>query len=356
MSQEGYEKTLAEQSQALQQQAKQLEELRLMMEATLEENKALKHKVASLGKEPLKSGEPSADGGETVEPSADAPLKSKEASADEEEKAKPSSLAKPSTAGVQDKVVKEFLEALSLGKETPQEASLRILREVRSQVQAIGEMAAAPRESSSVRVSFPQYSAESREDPDDWAFKLETAFRVNRVNSDEMKLHIAISCLDGVAAAWVSGVQQDPSREVKSLPELLKLMTSLWGRKDLQLHLRECLAALRQTDSLDEYVKQFWGLMLRVKDMAETDKVAMFLKGLQPGLAEHVRQAYTPGMTMDEVVAVANGRVGAVGTYGQVQSTEAHLESRDGAPEQRKWGGSGRRGGWSRFDRGGNRG
>lgn len=121
-----------------------------------------------------------------------------------------------------------------------------------------------------------------------WIFGTEQDFEaLNRVN-DHDKMVYAVTLLEGAALQWFQNLVQLGMRPVTW--EAFK--TAAEGQfcaEDEQVRLRDELAALRQTGTVQKYCDDFMHVFLRVRNMDECTAKQLFCLGLNARLRAEVR-------------------------------------------------------------------
>ncbi|KAF4355279.1 hypothetical protein G4B88_004937 [Cannabis sativa] len=113
-------------------------------------------------------------------------------------------------------------------------------------------------------------------DPDDWKYRAERYFRLQRLTAEE-QLEAAVLCLEGPALRWFRW--ENRRREIRNWGELKDLVL----RRFLPAHegsAYDRFLALQQTSTVQEYRQQFEALTASLGAVAEPLLESAFLKGL----------------------------------------------------------------------------
>ena len=119
---------------------------------------------------------------------------------------------------------------------------------------------------------------------------LENYFAVASKLTESSKLAIAVSYLDKTAATWwkshlrstPEGLTGQPHpQRIKSWLLMRSALLTEFYPTDVIRTARDRLAKLRQTNSVKEYVERFRNLELQIPDLADSEKVDRFRRGLK---------------------------------------------------------------------------
>jgi len=168
---------------------------------------------------------------------------------------------------------------------------------LRSERQALQSGPAAPRREESLKIAVSSYNGTSKESLKTWFQEIDNAISARGIRSDDLKVHFAISCLEGQAKSWALGKQmllddlafpdfqafradmeatfEPPKCEFRARAEFLKVYQ---GKNDLRWYINRVreLVAMVTTSQIDE-----------------ATKVVCFLQGLNDGpIKSHLFREY----------------------------------------------------------------
>ncbi|EGD74756.1 hypothetical protein PTSG_12517, partial [Salpingoeca rosetta] len=156
----------------------------------------------------------------------------------------------------------------------------------------------------------PTFSGATDERADDFLFCLETFVRYHRIDDDDQRLLLAISCLQGHALTWYRSLDPAPT----NMHELQEQLRASFKTIDEQRQLRDQLRRLRQDGNVQDYVFKFRQLMVQIDDMSRLDRIEAFIHGLRPRTRQEVsfhgpdtlEQAYQLASRYDRNYTTAN--------------------------------------------------
>ncbi|EGD76334.1 hypothetical protein PTSG_11674 [Salpingoeca rosetta] len=156
----------------------------------------------------------------------------------------------------------------------------------------------------------PTFSGATGERADDFLFCLETFVRYHRIDDDDQRLLLAISCLQGHALTWYRSLDPAPT----NMHELQEQLRASFKTIDEQRQLRDQLRRLRQDGNVQDYVFKFRQLMVQIDDMSRLDRIEAFIHGLRPRTRQEVsfhgpdtlEQAYQLASRYDRNYTTAN--------------------------------------------------
>ncbi|KAF4360362.1 hypothetical protein F8388_019448 [Cannabis sativa] len=131
-------------------------------------------------------------------------------------------------------------------------------------------------------IELPVFSGS---DPDDWTFRAERYFGLQRLTAEE-QLEAAILCLEGPALRWFRW--ENRRREIRGWAELKDLLL----RRFLPAHegsVYDRFLALQQTTTVQEYRQQFEALATSLGTVAEPLLESAFMKGLSEDIQGTLR-------------------------------------------------------------------
>ncbi|KAA0036510.1 uncharacterized protein E6C27_scaffold17875G00010 [Cucumis melo var. makuwa] len=118
-----------------------------------------------------------------------------------------------------------------------------------------------------------------------YIFDLEQYFKATNTVAEEAKVTLATMHLSEDAKLWWRSRYVDIQEgrcTVDTWDALKRELRSQFFPENVEILARRKLRDLRHTGEIREYVKQFAGLMLDIRDMSEKDKVFYFVEGLKP--------------------------------------------------------------------------
>ncbi|KAA0051361.1 uncharacterized protein E6C27_scaffold55G00850 [Cucumis melo var. makuwa] len=120
---------------------------------------------------------------------------------------------------------------------------------------------------------------------ENYIFDLEQYFRATNTVTEEAKVTLATMHLSEDAKLWWRSRFVDIQEgrcTIDTWDTLKRELRSQFFPENVEILARRKLRELKHTGSIREYVKQFAGLMLDIRDMSEKDKVFCFVEGLKP--------------------------------------------------------------------------
>ncbi|KAA0065526.1 uncharacterized protein E6C27_scaffold638G00290 [Cucumis melo var. makuwa] len=120
---------------------------------------------------------------------------------------------------------------------------------------------------------------------ENYIFDLEQYFKATNTVAEETKVTLATMHLSEDAKLWWRSRYVDIQEgrcTVDTWDALKRELRSQFFPENVEILARRKLRDLRHTGEIREYVKQFAGLMLDIRDMSEKDKVFYFVEGLKP--------------------------------------------------------------------------
>ncbi|XP_038890158.1 uncharacterized protein LOC120079815 [Benincasa hispida] len=120
---------------------------------------------------------------------------------------------------------------------------------------------------------------------ENFIFDLEQYFKATNTVTEESKVTIATMHLIEDAKLWwrsrFTDIQEGRCT-IDTWDRLKQELRSQFFPENVEILARRKLRELKQTSNIRDYVKQFAGLMLDIRDMSEKDKVFCFVEGLKP--------------------------------------------------------------------------
>ncbi|KAA0064070.1 uncharacterized protein E5676_scaffold111G001630 [Cucumis melo var. makuwa] len=120
---------------------------------------------------------------------------------------------------------------------------------------------------------------------ENYLFDLEQYFRATNTVTEEAKVMLATMHLSEDAKLWWRSRfvdMQEGRCTIDTWDALKRELRSQFFLENVEILARRKLRELKHTSSIREYVKQFAGLMLDIRNMSEKDKVFCFVEGLKP--------------------------------------------------------------------------
>ncbi|KAA0062982.1 uncharacterized protein E6C27_scaffold468G00790 [Cucumis melo var. makuwa] len=138
---------------------------------------------------------------------------------------------------------------------------------------------------SKVKVPEPKPFCRARDAKalENYIFDLEQYFKATNTVVEEAKVTLATMHLSEDEKLWSRYVDIQEGRcTVDTWDALKRELRSQFFPENVEILARRKLRDLRHTGEIREYVKQFAGLMLDIRDMSKKDKVFYFVEGLKP--------------------------------------------------------------------------
>ncbi|CAL5330901.1 unnamed protein product [Camellia sinensis] len=120
---------------------------------------------------------------------------------------------------------------------------------------------------------------------DNFLFDMQQYFKAVKADAEETRISMATMYLSGDAKLWWRTKHDEMQRGLctietwEQLKHELKLQFFL---ENVEYNAQRALRDLKHTGTIRDYVKEFYRLMLDIKDMLEKDKLFFFLEGLKP--------------------------------------------------------------------------
>ncbi|KAA0067733.1 uncharacterized protein E6C27_scaffold352G00520 [Cucumis melo var. makuwa] len=118
-----------------------------------------------------------------------------------------------------------------------------------------------------------------------YIFDLEKYFKATNTVTEEAKVTLAMMHLSEDVKLWWRSQYADMQEgrcTIDTWDALKGELRSQLFPENVEILARRKLHELKYTGNIREYVKQFAGLMLDIRDMSEKDKVFCFVEGLKP--------------------------------------------------------------------------
>ncbi|KAA0032574.1 uncharacterized protein E5676_scaffold284G00510 [Cucumis melo var. makuwa] len=120
---------------------------------------------------------------------------------------------------------------------------------------------------------------------ENYTFDLEQYFKATNTVTEEAKVTLATMHLFEDAKLWWRSRYMDIQEgryTIDTWDVLKKELRSQFFPENVEILAQRKLSDLKHTGKIQEYVKQFAGLMLDIRDMLEKEKVFCFVEGLKP--------------------------------------------------------------------------
>ncbi|CAL5413401.1 unnamed protein product [Camellia sinensis] len=152
---------------------------------------------------------------------------------------------------------------------------------------AFGNASSGGMEFTRARVPEPRAygGARNAKELDNFLFDREQYFKAVKADAEETRISMATMYLSGDAKLWWQTKHDEMQRGLSTIETWEQLKHELklqFFPKNVEYNARRALRDLKHTGTIREYVKEFSGLMLDIKDMSEKDKLFFFLEGLKP--------------------------------------------------------------------------
>ncbi|KAA0031687.1 uncharacterized protein E5676_scaffold409G00190 [Cucumis melo var. makuwa] len=141
---------------------------------------------------------------------------------------------------------------------------------------------------------------------ENYIFDLEQYFKATNTVTEEAKVTLATMHLFEDAKLWWRSRYmniQEGHCTVDTWDALKRELRSQFFPENVEILARRKLRDLRHTSEIQEYVKQFAGLMLDIHDMSEKDKVFCFVEGLKPWARAKLYEQRVQDLTSTYVAA-----------------------------------------------------
>jgi len=120
---------------------------------------------------------------------------------------------------------------------------------------------------------------------ENFIFDMEQYFRATNTDVEDSKITLATMHLADDAKLWWRSRyidMQEGRCTIDTWDKLKQELRSQFFPENVEILARRKLRELKHTGLIRDYVKQFAGLMLDIRDMSEKDKVFCFVEGLKP--------------------------------------------------------------------------
>jgi hypothetical protein len=169
--------------------------------------------------------------------------------------------------------------------------------------------APAPRRREPRLTDLAEYNGASGAKLDEWLAELRRAARYYQLSGAEA-VEFAAARLRDAADAWWAGLGDEEQAAINGVDALAAALRARFQPVTTARVAREKLHALQQgARHIDEYVAEFTRLHAQVKDMAEPDARAQFVRGLRRELALKLEDVEWESMPLAQLVAKA-ARIG----------------------------------------------
>ena len=119
---------------------------------------------------------------------------------------------------------------------------------------------------------------------------MEYAFKAHKI-ADEDKVVNAALCLKGEASEWLMGLTRKRGEEpFANWSDFESGIKKRFEPANLQTRLQLQLHEIKQTATLEEYIRRFQNLVMQVDDLPELTKVTHFMCGLKTDLRRELRK------------------------------------------------------------------
>ena len=128
------------------------------------------------------------------------------------------------------------------------------------------------------------FSGKEEEDLDEWQFELERYFYKTDMGS-RFQVDFSVDYLRGSAKQFYRSI---PGVSYMAWSDFIALMRQNYEPKNKQEHYRIRLEELKQTNSIEEYIRKFDAIAIRIRNMSDYDMMRHFTKNLKPRTRELV--------------------------------------------------------------------
>ena len=152
---------------------------------------------------------------------------------------------------------------------------------------AFGNAPSGGMEFTRARVPEPRAYGGARDakELDNFLFDMEQFFKAVKADAEETRISMATMYLSGDAKLWWRTKHDEMQWGLCTIETWEQLKHELklqFFPENVEYNARHALRDLKHTGTIRDYVKQFSGLMLDIKDMSEKDKLFFFLERLKP--------------------------------------------------------------------------
>ena len=203
------------------------------------------------------------------------------------------------------KIKEQIQHGLEEGKDAKVNISegIKIIDEAKIDVKVLSRDAVRVEKSApKLDASMPTFSGKSGERLDEWLYIMETAFSRLKVTDGKERLQMATPLIkEGPLKALMAYTKSDAvSSDWNGFQKVLRTQ---FEPKLLDMKIRTQLRHLRQTDSLQKYLKRFHELTVQLSDLSEREKLVAFTHGLQEKFKYEVlaRECNTLAQAVDVV-------------------------------------------------------
>ncbi|GMF14672.1 unnamed protein product [Phytophthora lilii] len=227
-------------------------------------------------------------------------------------------------------------------------------RQSRQQQQPSESSALDTREYRAEGITMLKFSGTKEDDVGDYMFSAKLYFESKNIQygseaPQQRPLSLLVANLKGPAAAWYREYVSHDGHFLRSVTQFEELLSSEFTAPDRQEHLRDQLLRLRQRNfsCLEDYVAAFRGIICKVEDMSDIDKVMHFQKGLLTDIKQEVKlrqfrtttDAIAFALMYDRTHFVSSRQPGLDGRAAASRRTVARIPRCDSAwtSSQRPW-------------------
>ena len=203
------------------------------------------------------------------------------------------------------KIKEQIQHGLEEGKDAKVNISegIKIIDEAKIDVKVLSRDAIRVEKSApKLDASMPTFSGKSGERLDEWLYIMETAFSRLKVTDGKERLQMATPLIkEGPLKALMAYTKSDAGSS--DWNGFQKVLRTQFEPKLLDMKIRTQLRHLRQTDSLQKYLKRFHELTVQLSDLSEREKLVAFTDGLQEKFKYEVlaRECNTLAQAVDVV-------------------------------------------------------
>ena len=128
------------------------------------------------------------------------------------------------------------------------------------------------------------FSGKAEEDLDEWKFEMERYFQKSGIRNHR-KVDFSVDYLRGSAKLFYRRI---PQVELLDWDEFYQLLRQNYEPQNKQIHYRNKLESLKQTGAIEEYIRQFDQIAVKIRDMSQYDLTRSFIRNLKPRTRELV--------------------------------------------------------------------
>jgi hypothetical protein len=138
---------------------------------------------------------------------------------------------------------------------------------------------------------------------DTWIGKAERYFELCQMNNSATRTRYAVAYLEGNAALWWQNHIRETLMPISQWDDLKTALVEQFKPVNSSKIARDNLAKLRQSTSVQAYIHTFRAITLEIDDIAESEKLDRFIRGLKDRVRQEV-ELQEPTM-LDQAARIA---------------------------------------------------